>query len=138
MTTAPTSILGKTLYFISGIVLGTIVCVAFFFFIVSDKKDTQQIKTQTLNLVISSLAENLASDKKTLAISGTTDIDSVVTINSSQTNTIVQTNNGKFSTKIDLVEGKNVLSITAFDPKTGASQIETREILYLDEDLTNL
>ena len=45
---------------------------------------------------------------------------------------------GIFSTKVDLLEGKNLINITAFDPQTGESQTTTREILYLDEDLSNL
>ncbi len=138
MITAPTSILGKALYTAVGIILGIIACLAFFFFLVLDKGDTSQPETQTLNLIVSTPSENLATDKKTLTISGTTSIDSLVTINSPQTNTIVRTSNGNFSTKIDLLEGKNILNITAFDPKTGASQTETKEILYLDEDLSSL
>ena len=136
MTTAPLSILGKIIYTAAGLLLGVILSLLLFTVLATDK--TENPEPKNLNLVVTTPQGNLATDKKSFTLVGDTTSDSVVTVNSPLTNTIVQTKNGKFSAKLDLTEGKNVINITAFDPKTGSSQTTTKEILYLNEDLSSL
>lgn len=130
---------GKILNISLGFILGVSVCLFFFRFIVSDQKSTEEIqKPSVLTLSLTEPTQSVATNIKTLNISGNTAIPSVVTINSPQKNLIIESTDGKFSTKIDLVEGKNTINITAFNKITGESQTLSRDILYLDEFLTNI
>ncbi len=97
---------------------------------------TPTVKTLQLNLT--SPKENFATSEKSLTIAGNTAVKGVVTISSGKQAKIVETSGNSFSTNLDLVEGKNTITIVAFDPATGESQTTTKQILYLNEDLTNL
>lgn len=101
----------------------------------SATKPTEKI----LKLELNSPNENLATSGKKVIFSGNTGIQSIVTISSGKQSRIVETTKANnFSTSLDLTEGKNVVTITAFNPKNGESQVTTRDILIIEEDLTNL
>ncbi|HSX57761.1 MAG TPA: hypothetical protein VLE47_00625 [Candidatus Saccharimonadales bacterium] len=88
-------------------------------------------------LKVTSPESKIATSKKTVTIKGTSQTQGYITITSSQSQKIIKTENGDFSAEISLTEGSNVINITAFT-KAGTSQSLSREVLYLDEDLTNL
>lgn len=125
---------------ILGIVLGIALTLGILFaknyFFDRNKKATTQAKILTLK--IDQPNKNLATANKTITISGSTEIASVVSINSGSQTKIIDTPKTTFSQTLDLSEGKNIIQITAYDPITGGSQTETREVLYLNEDLSNL
>lgn len=141
MDTAPESLKDKyskiLLGFVVGIVITLLVFLAANLFFHSNKTSTSQAE-KILNLTLTSPNVNLATSEKTVTVSGNTGIESVVTISCGKQSKIVEANGSYFSTNLDLTEGKNVVTITAFDPNTGNSQQTSREILYLNEDLTNL
>lgn len=129
----------KFLHFFFGILIGVVLSLAFYFiFLNSEHKNKSKLEVNTLSLQISDPVKNLATSSKTITLSGTTTVKSLVTINYPQKNFVIESNDGKFTTTIDLIEGKNQINVTAYDPQTGQAQTESREILYLDEDISNL
>ncbi len=106
--------------------------------VTSNSKKQTITSENILKLNLTYPDENLATSDKTVTISGSTGITSIVTISCGKQSKIVAANGGHFSASLDLNEGKNVVTITAFDPNTGDSQQTSREVLYLNEDLTNL
>lgn len=126
--------------FFLGVVVGLMVAlfllILFNLFFNSKPQPTET--TKVLKLDIAQPADNIATSKKTFTLEGSTGIKSIVTLTSGNQSKIVEPVGNRFSATIDLKEGKNVITIGAFDPKTGESQTETKEILMLEEDLTNL
>ncbi len=96
------------------------------------------IKPKVFELSISSPKENIAVSQKEIQVTGRTGKDSVVTISSDSETKTIETRNSLFSTKLTLREGLNVIRFSAFDIKTGESQVTNRQILYLESELINL
>ena|SRR3990167_1341584 len=138
METASEPLSSKIIYVLLGLAIGAILSFTFVFFFVLDKEKDTSTNQPILSLILTNPEPDLATSNKTITVAGTTKVKSLVTVNSSQKSTIIEAKEGTFSTKVDLLEGKNLINITAFDPQTGESQTTTREILYLDEDLSNL
>lgn len=130
----------RLLFLFAGIFLGILLIFAVWIIInlVNKSKITSVTQTPKLALTIQSPANFLATSEKTVTVSGTTGIKSVVTINSPSQNKIFASQSGTFTSNVDMVEGKNIIKITVFDPVTGTSESQSREVLYLNEDLTGL
>ncbi len=105
-------------------------------FVSSGKKSSSDNSKITLEL--KSPPDSFATNQPTLKISGSTGKASVVTVANESTQKIIQAENGKFSTDVALIEGKNTINIVAFDPTSGQSKTINREVLYLNEDLSGL
>lgn len=93
---------------------------------------------KTFKLDITTPQENVATNQNLVTISGTVGLDAVVSVASGQETKIVQSHNANFSVQMNLVEGKNSFTITAFNPTTGESQTQKRDLLYLKDELTDL
>lgn len=138
MFSALSPLFGKFVYIFLGIFFGVLFCAAFFFFVVFDKEEDSTKKAEILSLVLTEPSDSLTTDNKTLTLSGKTFGASVVTINSPLKNLVIESNNGNFSAKIDLMEGKNTINVTVFNKSSGVSQTLSRDVLFLDEDLTTI
>ena len=97
-----------------------------------------ETNTKILTLSISSPRENLAVSQKEIQLVGQTGKDSVVTVSTDSETKTLETKNALFSTKLSLREGLNIIQVVAFDLQTGESQTTNRQILYLENELTNL
>ena len=132
----------KTPVFFVGILAGLVIAGLIFILITTSlggKSSTvTESKSISFMLSVSSPTENLAVSQNKIKIQGFTGNDAIVTVDSGTETKTLETNSTQFSTEITLKEGKNVINIVAFDPKTGESQTTIREVLYLEEDLTNL
>lgn len=122
--------------FVAGLI--TVLFLPVVFNLLFNNKPQPAKSTKILKLEIAKPADNIATSEKTFTFSGSTGIKSIVTITSGNQAKIIETVGNRFSTTINLKEGKNTITIGAFDPKTGESQTITKEILSLDEDLINL
>ena len=122
----------------AGLISALLVFILVTIFLGGQPSTVTENKPRSFNLSVSSPGENLAVGQKQIKIQGSTGIDTIVTVNSGTEAKTLETNNTQFSTEITLKEGRNVIDIVAFDPKTGESQTTSREVLYLEEDLTNL
>ena len=122
-----------------GLIVGLLIAGALWV-IVKGGSDTQEAETATnvLSLEITSPAESLATSQNTLTVSGNTGVPSVVTVTGPSETKIISSDNASFSTSVELTEGKNIIDVVTYDPTTGVSEHETREVLYLDEDLSSL
>lgn len=138
MNTALKPTVAKLLYLSLGLIVGILFCFSFAFFVILDKENEKVTESNILALVLTEPLKSLTTNSKTLTISGTTTIASVIIINSPLKNLVLESSDGKFSTKLDLVEGKNTINITAFNKNTGEGQTLLRDVLFLDEDLTNI
>jgi hypothetical protein len=136
MVSAP-NLLSKLIYAIAGLVVGLGFCVIFVF-ITADKNSEKNTSKEILKLEINRPANYIATSEKTITFSGKTTVESIITVNSSQKSTVIAAKTGEFSFSLDLIEGKNLINISSYDPKTGLSETATREILYLNEDLSSL
>lgn len=126
---------------IIGIVLGLVLAFVFSFifnFFENPNKVSQTKTQKLLNLVINSPSDDTATSDKTVTVAGTTGINSVVTVSSGTQSKIVSTSGDTFSAKLDLTEGKNTVTVVAYNADTAESQTKTIDILYLNEDLTSL
>jgi hypothetical protein len=122
-----------------GLVLAALVFLLIIFFSGLKSSSFQpDSKKSVFRLNISSPTNHLATSQKEIQISGNTGKNTVITINTDLENKILETNSSNFSTKILLKEGRNFISVSAHDRETGESQTVVREILYLEEELTNL
>lgn len=120
-----------------GLIVALVIVVVFnIIFNQSEPESTQTAKV--LKLTLTSPADNIATSQETISVSGSTGIKSLVTVSLRDQAKIIETQNNQFLTTLDLKEGKNTVTIVAYDPKTGESQTTTKEILMLDEDLTKL
>jgi len=122
--------------FVLGIISIFVLLVVFALFNLNKTKQTPAAKT--LKLELSSPSENLATSAKIVSISGTTNIKSIVSVTTGKQAKIVETSGSTFSISLDLSEGKNIITITAFDPTNGDSQQIVRQVLYLSSELTDL
>ena len=130
---------------ISKIILGFglgIIFSLFTFLVINIVSNLSKTKTitpkQTLTLEVTSPETNLATSDKTITISGSTKVKSIVTLSTGKQSKIVETSGNYFSGSLELTQGKNIITVVAFDSSTGESKTTTKEILYLDQDLTNL
>ncbi len=135
METASTPLPSKILFGLVVFIAGLLVSLGLLYFFIFNKDQSNSTNKQILTLEISSPETALATSGKTITVTGTTRIKSVVTVNSPQKSTVIDSNDGKFATEVALLEGKNIIAITAFDPSTGQSQTSQREVLYLSEEL---
>lgn len=123
--------------FVAGIVITVLVILAFMTF--TGFSRPKVLKTEkTLGLTLTSPTNFVATTQKTLAVSGHTGIKSIVTISLGKQSKIVETSGDHFSVDLELSEGKNKITIVAFNKNTGEALTQTREILYLNFDLANL
>jgi hypothetical protein len=120
-----------------GIFVSLIILLSFIFFS-NSTKPANKTSPNLLKLTLISPAKNTATSSKTITVAGTTGIKSVVTISLGGQSKIISTSGDSFSTKLDLAEGKNTITVVAYNSDTGESQTQTEEILYLNEDLTSL
>lgn len=123
---------------IVGVVLGILLSATLLFvkiiFFDSPKQPATNI-TPALKLDLDSPRENLATSSKTLKISGSTGIKSIVTVSLGTQQKVVNADSRTFTVNFDLSVGKNSLTVTAFDPQTGNTSTLSRTILYLAEGL---
>lgn len=138
MNSAQTTALGKIVFLFFGLLIGLALALLFFFFFFRDKSQSDSDTVVTLSLSLSEPDDLVTTTSKILTIKGSTTTGNIVTLNSPAKSTVIQANNGQFSTSLDLVEGKNIINITSFNPTTGDSRTLQRQILYLDEDLSHL
>lgn len=102
------------------------------------KKLNQTTPSNIFSLTIFTPPDQIATSNPNLEISGSTGVSSVVTVQIGSSSQIIRASSGSFSTKVTLSEGKNTISIVAFNPKDGESQTQVRSVLYLNEDLSSL
>lgn len=121
-----------------GVLFSLLIYLLFAVFLVNNHRPTPSQPTKILNLAVSTPEKNIATSEKTISISGSTGIKSIVTVSLGKQSKIVETAGSYFSTTLNLTEGKNRITIVAFDPSSGLSQTSSREVLYLNEDLTSL
>lgn len=128
----------KIFYSITGLVLGAGLCLGVVYLFDSDRNRNNNQQAQILTLEVTSPGNSTAVSQKTITVSGSSGVSSIVTINSPLKQTIVEAKDGNFSTQVELTEGKNVIEVVAFDPSTGESQTQKRDVLYLAEELKDL
>lgn len=138
MNLSASPIFNKVLYILIGLVIGVVICLTFVLIKDSTKKDSGSNQKALLKLELAQPEKFIATGEKVYKIAGDTQIASVITINSPTKNVTLKSSDGKFSSEVELVEGKNVIDITAFDPNSGESQTDRKEILYLSEELNDL
>lgn len=138
MNLSASPIFNKVLYILIGLVIGVVICLTFVLIKDSTKKDSGSNQKALLKLELAQPEKFIATGEKVYKIAGDTQIASVITINSPTKNVTLKSSDGKFSSEVELVEGKNVIDITAFDPDSGESQTDRKEILYLSEELNDL
>lgn len=97
-----------------------------------------KINTKNLTLSVTSPDKNQATAQKEVQVSGSTGKESIVTVSTATETKILETKSALFSSKLSLREGVNVIQIVAFDPNTGESETTNRQILYLENELTDL
>lgn len=135
MDTAPASLGKSLLYILAGLVLGAVVTAAgFFLFSQSRNNNSSSVNKNIFKLEIQNPAQTLVTNSEKFVVSGTTVTPSIVTISTPQKSYILESN-GTFTKEIVLLEGKNMVTITAFTKANGESQTTSRDILYLNEDL---
>lgn len=140
-TTTQEFLKDKYLKILLGFVTGVAITLGLFliFNIVSNSnKSTTNTPEKILKLELTSPNENITTSEKTVIVSGNTGIKSIVTISSGKQSKIVETAGSYFSSSLELIEGKNIITVVAFDSSTGESQTTTKEVLYLNQDLTAL
>jgi len=122
-----------------GLLIGLFLA-TFFWVLVKDDGTSEKgsEKPNVLSLNINTPTENLATSQKTLTVAGSTGIKSVVTVTGPSETKIIDASSETFSTTLELTEGKNIIDIVVYDPKSGSSVHETREVLFLNEDLSSL
>lgn len=123
--------------FAGGVILSLLAFLLFNIFSASNKPKVITAR-KTLTLSVTSPETNLATANKTITISGSTKVKSIVTLSTSKQSKIVETAGSYFSSSLELIEGKNIITVVAFDSSTGESQTTTKEVLYLNQDLTAL
>ena len=123
-----------------GLLIGLLLAGLIWLLVRNSSSNTNSVTppTATLSLNLTSPKENLATSENTLTVKGTTGIDSVVTIIGPTETKILQTDGHNFSTIIHLTEGANLIDVTVYNPTTGDSRHTSREVLYLNEALSNL
>lgn len=124
-----------------GIVVGLVTTLVFIFSLnfFNQQKKSPETKTQKpLNLVVTSPESNTATPEKSITVRGTTGVSSVVTVSLGTQSKVAATSGNSFSVKLDLTEGKNTITVVAYNTNTAGSQTKTVNILYLNEDLTSL
>jgi len=94
--------------------------------------------TESSLLTISSPKDNLAVGLNTIQIKGKTKKGSLITITTTNEIQTLLADNSTFSAKLVLQEGLNKITINAFDLKTGENEVEVREVLYLEKELSEL
>ncbi len=127
-------------FLITGFVIGSLLVVLVWFLSIK-KPDTTPLpasKSESFTLQVNKPTPKLTTSEKVVTVTGSTGINSVITIIGPNETKVLQEDGNTFSTTVALSEGKNVIDITAYDPTTGNSQHQIREVLNLNEDLTSL
>lgn len=133
-----TTRLNKIVPLLLGILIALVV-IALVFMVREYKVRRDLEKTQTNSSLEISTPENFtATNQSKIKLAGQAKGRSYITINSNKKQLILDSQNGEFSTDLELSEGKNTISITAYNPDTGQAQTATKEVLYINEDLNSL
>lgn len=122
----------------AGLSIAAVVFLLLTGFFVAKPSSDKTANAKAFQLALTSPYDNLATSQKLVKIEGLTGSEAVVSVVTASETKTLETQNAKFSLEVGLKEGKNIINITAFDLKTGESQSVSREVLYLQEELTNL
>jgi len=74
----------------------------------------------------------------TIKIAGSTGTPSIVVINGGKDDMIIDASSTSFSVNYKLTLGENQINVTVYDPKSGDSKTDSRNILYINTPLPSL
>lgn len=126
-----------------GILLAGLAFIGFFYFLVGDRYDGLNVERydpvtkepSSFSLDINNLDDNLLTFDENIVISGKTDPNTTVLITSNETDLGLESDSkGNFTKVINLAEGPNLVTVTAFDSKGNVKTIN-RSVYYSKESL---
>lgn len=100
----------------------------------TQKQATPQTENKGILLSVTSPVNGTTISESSPTIKGTTGKDSVVVITGGESNIVTESESGNFTARVTLSEGKNDLSVYAFDPQTGESAQTSISLLYLKDE----
>ncbi|OGY25252.1 MAG: hypothetical protein A2134_02100 [Candidatus Woykebacteria bacterium RBG_16_39_9b] len=121
-----------------GIVVGILLSLLFWYLRTASPEPvpsgTSQSTPNELVLALSNPEDGTTVNKDIITVSGKTGVPAIVVVNGGAEDIILEKTDGTFSTEYKLLEGENEVTVTVFD-ETGNEKTETRNILYLNEQI---